>query len=126
MITKFILFENMDLSDIDININMSKDKLNNIIDNLSLKIYKRKNNIKNLRIKSIYGNVNKNANIIIKMSNKDIIEGNYKNTDNSINIYINNELIYDVDYKKFNIEKLSEKIISEYKKYLKNKKWKIK
>lgn len=127
MIIKFNLFEKIDLSDINIKIKFDKEYIDYLVNNLSFNAYKRKNSVKNFRMNEIDGNhTDKKTDIKIKMNNKDIIEGTYKNVDNSINIYINDELIYDVDYKDFNVQKLLEKIVKIYKKHLKDNKWKLK
>lgn len=131
MITKFNLFEKVN-NDTQIDINLNDTNLNYIINGLSLNIFKRKNSIKNIQIDSINGYFEKKngkykkSEINIKLSNNDKIKGIFKEKDNSIIIYINDILYYDVDYKKFNSRTLLSKIIEQYKNYLKDKKWKIK
>jgi len=124
MITNFKIYESS--TDIDINTNLNQKYIDYLTDNLSIGIYKRINSVKYLKIKSINGNSDdKKTNIIIGI-NGDTIEGYYYSNDNSIIVKINDELVYDVDYKDFNIEKLLNRIVKEYKKHLKENKWKIK
>jgi len=124
MITKLRIFEKLDLSDINININISDDNKNYLMDNLSMIIQKR--NKSSLRIKSIDGYFDKSeishktTYINILMTNKDVIEGEYSSKNKNIKIHINEKLVYNVDNKDFNNKKLLEKVVSEYKKYLKN------
>ncbi len=119
------LFEELDLTDIIVNININQELLNKLIDELSFVIYKNKKKKINIRIKSIDGFYNKqeinykHTNIIIKMNNNDTLTGYYNEKNNNIKIYINNKLIFDVDYKNFDNNYLINKIVEEYKKYLK-------
>jgi len=134
MITKFEkLYEKIDLSDIEINIeNENKELIDKIKDELSIITYRRKNNPKPIRLTKIDGYFNnrdfKNINLIYKtnlnitLSNGDEINGKlsvYKNeNENNINIKINTKLIYDIDNKKFNDELLIDKMISKYQENL--------
>jgi len=125
MIINFKIYENA--TDIVINTNLNQKYIDYLIDNLSINVYKRINSVKTYKIKSINGDSNdKKTNIFINMSNKDTISGTYQSKDNSIIVKINDELIYDVDYKDFNIKKLLNRIVTEFKKHLKKNKWKIK
>jgi hypothetical protein len=132
MLTKFNLFEKLDLSDIDIQIPIPKDLMDEFVANMSLIVYKRSNKKKSIRLKSISGYYqSKNdkgiikTKMSIKMSNKDEIKGEYSSDEKSIKIYINDELDYDVDYKDFDSKKLLKMIPIRYKHHLKREGWKI-
>jgi len=119
MIVEFNLFENKN--------SVEQKYIDDLKDNLILHIYKRKNSVKRIKVKSIDGKGGNNRVFLkIFMSNNDIIEGYYNKKDNSISIKINNELIYDVDYKKFTIDELINKIVIQYKNFIKEKGFKIK
>jgi hypothetical protein len=134
MITRFKeILEKLDISDIEFDIEDENTKLiNKIKDELSIITYKRKNNPKPIRIKKIGGYFDKkdfkNINLIyrtyitIDLSNNDKIYAKlsvYKNEyENNINIKINDNLVYDIDNKKFNNEFLIDKLIDKYKEYL--------
>jgi hypothetical protein len=135
MITKFEqLFEqNIDLEDVIVNVENEKTEfIDKIKHDLSIITYKRANSPKPIRIREIKGYFNKrdfknikllyNTYLNISMSNGDKIDAklsvfqdeNY----NNINIKINNELIYDLDNKKFNNEIFVDKVITKYKESL--------
>jgi len=132
MITKFKdLYENIDLSDIIINIeNEIPELIDKIKHELSIITYKKRNSPKTIRIKEISGYFNKrdfkNINliyktyIIINLSNNDNIKAKLSkyNSENNINIKINNELVYDLDNEKFTNEILIDKLINKYKEFL--------
>lgn len=135
MITKFNkLFEkNIDLDDIKINIENEKTEfVDKIKQELSIITYKRSTSPKSIRIKEITGYFNKrdfkNINllyrtyIVIEMSNSDKIKSKLSvyqdENENNINVKINNDLVYDLDNKKFNNDFLIEKLINKYKEYL--------
>lgn len=132
MITKFKdLYENIDLSDIIINIeNEIPELIDKIKHELSIITYKKRNSPKTIRIKEISGYFNKrdfkNINliyktyIIINLSNNDNIKAKLSKYDseNNINIKINNELVYDLDNEKFTNEILIDKLINKYKEFL--------
>lgn len=135
MITKFNkLFEkNIDLDDIKINIENEKTEfVDKIKQELSIITYKRSTSPKSIRIKEITGYFNKrdfkNINllyrtyIVIEMSNGDKIKSKLSvyqdENENNINVKINNDLVYDLDNKKFNNDFLIEKLINKYKEYL--------
>jgi hypothetical protein len=135
MITKFekLLEKNIDLIDIKINVeNENKNLIEKIKQELSIITYKRKNSPKPIRIKEISGYFNKKdfksvkllykTYIIISMSNGDNIKGKLSiyqnNNENNIHIKINDNLIYDLDNKKFNNELLIEKLIYKYKEFI--------
>lgn len=144
MITKFKLFESL-----NINIDIPQEILNKLTDSLSIIAYKGKKrdekkhkNYKSIRINIIDGYYNENKLnykqitndylFIIKMNNKDNIKARYINKsdlnniiENSIYIEINGTLLYHMESDDFNINSFISKIEVEYKKYLKNKKWKI-
>lgn len=142
MITKFYkLFEKtVDISDIELDIeNDNEELINKIKQELSIITYKRKNNLKPIRIKKIHGYFDKrdfkNSNliyrtyIVIDLSNGDTIKSKlsiYDNEDeNNINIKINRDLVFDIDNKNFNNEYLVDKLINKYKEHL-LKEYKIK
>lgn len=135
MITKFskLLEKNIDLEDIKINIENEKPEfIDKIKHELSIITYKKTTSPKSIRIKEITGYFNKrdfkNVNllyrtyIVISMSNGDKIKGKLSvyqdENENNINVKINNDLVYDLDNKKFNNDFLIEKIINKYKEYL--------
>lgn len=135
MITKFEkLFEkNIDLTDITINVeNKNNDLIEKIKQELSLITYKRKNSPKPIRIKEISGYFDKRdfkniklknrTYIVIGLSNGDKIKGKlsiYQNeNENNIKITINDEVVYDLDNKKYTNEFLIEKLIYKYKEFL--------
>lgn len=146
MITKFKIFESH--SEIQVNINLPENILNNLIETLSIIGFKgtkrnKQKNYKSLRIKSISGYYNQNnlqhkelsndCFLQIEMTNKDKIEAKYlrkieleKVIENSIYIEINGEPQYHLDNENFNIDQLINMIGIYYKKYIENKKWKIK
>jgi len=120
-------------SDVKITVDGDKGLINHLIDNMSLIVQKRKT--KPLRINSVNGYINKETfkknrlfyetYLEIDMINKDHIVGEYKSMINGITIIINDELVYDMEHRTFDNEVLMDKIVNEYKKYLKNKKFKI-
>ena len=135
MITKFEkLFEkNVDLTDIVINIeNEKKELIDKIKQELSIITYKRKNNPKSIRIMEISGYFNKrdfkNINLIyrtylvIDLSNNDKIKAKLSvyqdENENNITIKINDDLVYNLDNKKFTSEILIDKLIEKYKEFL--------
>jgi hypothetical protein len=146
MITQFKLFE----SNSEININLPENTLNQLIDLMSLIIYKgskrdslKHKNYKSLRIKSISGYYNHNdlknkemtndCLLQIEMTNKDKIEAKYTRKsdlnnliENSVYIEINGEPQYHLDNENFTIDSLINMVSTYYKKYIENKKWKIK
>lgn len=107
--------------------------IDRLIDNMSLIVQKR--TTKSLRIKSINGYINKETFIgrkryfdtylEIDMINKDYIVAEYKKISDCITIRINDVIVYDMVSRFFDNEVLIDKILSEYKKYLKNKSFKI-
>jgi len=145
MITEFKLFES-----ININIDIPQDVLNNLINTLSFITYKgskrdeqKHKNFKSVRIKSIDGYYNNNrlnsmqlttdCLFSIEMSNKDKIEAKYTKSsnlnemlENSIYIEINSKLIFHLDNEKYDINSFIDMIGVQYKKYIENKKWKLK
>ena len=142
MITKFKLFENKELKS-----DLSDEQLDMLEDGLSLNLYKGKKrnvqkstNYKLLSVIDLETSINKISidnnikttisKIDVELSNKDKITGEYIHKEdrgdlleNSIKIEINNKLIYHLDDKDFNINKLIEQIIKYYKKYI-EKTWK--
>jgi len=103
---------------------------NLLIDGISLLVYKGKKknkqtNYKQLIVKDLlttYGN--ERLIIDIDLSNKDHIKAEYNNK--NIYIKINKKEIMDMSSDKYNMEIFIKRIISEYKKYLKSLRWKIK
>jgi len=144
MITKFKLFENKEINSND----LSNEQLDMLEDGLSLNLYKGKKrngqksiNYKLLSVIDLETSINKISidnnikttisKINVEISNKDKISAEYKHKEdrgdlleNSIKIEINNKLIYHLDDKDFNINKLIEQIIKHYKKFI-EKSWKI-
>jgi hypothetical protein len=143
MITNFKIYES-----IEINSNFDDSLTSSIIDELSFIVYKgtkkdgkKSKNYKSIRIKSI--NCDKTEKIIknnkqieyiidIIMTNKDKLYAKYKSVsginnflEKSILIYINDELIMDIDNENYDINILIKKLSKEYKNYLK-KEWKLK
>ena len=135
MITKFEkLFEQkVDLTDITINIeNENTELINKIKDELSIITYKKKNSPKPIRIKQISGYFNKKdfknikliyrTYLVIEMSNNDKIKAKLSvfQEENETNIFIkiNDDLVYDLDNKKFTNEILIDKLIEKYKEFL--------
>lgn len=121
-------------TDIKISVEGKNDILiNKLIDNLSVVIKKR--SMKSLRIKSITGYINKQTftsrgyyyetYLTITLSNKDVIVGEFKSSSKSILVKINDDITYDMDHKNFDNEFLVDRMISEYVKYLKEKKFTI-
>lgn len=108
--------------------------LNKLIEDLSLVIKKR--SIKNLRIVSIKGAFDKLDTtklkfnkLIIYMSNGDIIIGEYMlvvEHEPNIKITLNDEVVFDLEYKTYTIDEMIDKISDVYKKYLISKNWKLK
>jgi hypothetical protein len=134
MITRFKeILEKLDISDIEFDIEDENTELiNKIKDELSIITYKRKNNPKPIRIKKIGGYFDKkdfkNINLIyrtyitINLSNDDKIYAKLSvfkdENENNINIKINDDLVYDIDNKKFTNDYLVDKLIDKYKEYL--------
>ena len=136
MITKFNkLFEKikMDLTDITVNVeNENKELIEKIKHELSIITYKKINNPKSIRILDISGYFNKDnfvnikliyrTYLVINLSNKDKIKAKlsiFRDENlNNINIKINDDLVYDLDNKKFTNEILIDKLINKYKEYL--------
>ena len=134
MITKFNkLYEKVNLEEIKINVeNENKDLIDKIKHELSIITYKRRNSPKPIRITDISGYFNKrdfkNIKLIyrtylsIDLSNGNKIKAKlsvYKDeNENNINIKINNDLVYDLDNKKFTNEILIDKLIGKYKEFL--------
>ena len=141
MITKFYIFENLNLDDVKINVtNSDQSTLDSLIEKLSLIIQKRIK--RNLRIIDINGNMNQlkfqgnikkyETNLILNLSNKDKLEIDYfyyepigKEKYGHIKIKINDTLVYDIDSKEFLQDKWIDKLVDVYKKYLENNNWKI-
>ena len=134
MITKFKeIYEKVDLEDITVNVENSKEEfIEKIKHELSIITYKKSNKPKSIRITEIGGYFNKRdfknpkllyrTYITISLSNNDKLKAKLSvyqnNEENNINIKINNELVYDLDNKKFNNEFLIEKLIYKYKEFL--------
>jgi hypothetical protein len=140
MITKFKIFES-----INVNIDIPQDVLNKLTNSLSIVAYKgtkrdekKHKNYKSIRIDAIDGYYNENIQMTndylfkIKMNNKDNIEAKYTNRndldgviENSIYVEINGEKVYHMEHDDFSLDSFILKIGTEYKKYIENKKWKI-
>ena len=128
-----IFEKNIDLTDIIINVeNEDKDLIEKIKHELSIITYKRKNSPKSIRIKGISGYFKKRdfknvkltyrTYIVIDMSNGDKIKGKLSvyqdENENNIHLKINDDIVYDLDNKKYDSNFLIEKLIYKYKEYL--------
>jgi hypothetical protein len=129
------MYNQINLNDIQSDVkNSSQEFIDKIIDIFSLVIYK--NSVKNIHPQKIKGYLNKDefltkkkntrSSLSIKMNNDDIVIGTYNTSSFNVAISIQNEIIYDIHIKDCNDDKLIEKMLSEYIKYLKNKGYKIK
>jgi hypothetical protein len=134
MIYKYseFLIESNDL-DIKINVQDKNYLIDMLIENLALIVKKRKT--KSLRITTISGYINKEkfstsgysyeTKLVITLSNKDVIEGEYSTSTNNINVKINENVVYDLNDRTFDNEVLIDKIVEYYKRHLKTNKYKI-
>lgn len=114
--------------------NKDDEIIKDIINRFTLLIKKRK--IRNLRVLKITGILNKldisalkYSKLDIIMSNNDEIIATYTlniNKISNIKIYINKNLVFDLDHKTYDINAMIEKMVTYYKKYLEHKNWKIK
>ena len=102
--------------------NASQEFISYLIDKFTLVVTKR--SMKNLRPVKINGSVGNNCTLNITMTNKDVINGVYESE--GLTISINGEVIYDVDRKDFDENKVVDKISDEYIKFLKSKKYQVK
>lgn len=135
MITKFseLNESKIDLTEINIDVeNEDVELINKIKKELSIITYKKEKNPKPIRIKEITGYFNKrdfkNTNVKYKtslninLSNGDKIKAKLSvyddENENNISLKINNELIYNIDNKKFNNELFVDKLVDKYKKFL--------
>ena len=107
---------------------MNKTLVQKLIDNLQIVVKKRK--LKSLTIKSISGYIDKDTFIMgsgsfydtfleVVLSNKDILVGEYKSSNHSLLVKINDDIVFDLNSKFFDNEVLVDKMINEYVKYLK-------
>lgn len=121
--------------DIKINVYNKNQLVDNLIHNFSLMIKKRK--LKSVRIKSIDGYINKESffkkrgyvyetYFLLTLTNKDVVIGKYNSLNNNIIIKINDNVVYDIDFKTFDNEVLIDKMVSEYIKFLKKNNYLIK
>lgn len=135
MITKFseLNESKLDLTDINIDIeNEDEELINKIKNELSIITYKREKNPKPIRIKEITGYFNKRdfkntkikykTSLNINLSNGDKVKAKLSvyddENENNISLKINNELVYNLDNKKFNNELFIDKLVDKYKKFL--------
>lgn len=124
MVTVFKIFEAN--YDVEVDSNIEQRYIDKLIDDLTVDIYKRANNLKRLKVKSIKAKKSMNKTVIVAtMSNDDTIGGIFNDRDKSITVNINDKMVFDVDYPKFNIDKLIIKMSDEYKKYLKEQRYKF-
>ena len=135
MITKFKIFEKMNLNDIKINVdNINQNLINKLTTELS--IIKKKKKKRNLRPESITGffkkesglgkNIKIETKLDIHMTNNDLIEGiHIENEINNIEIIINEKTVYNLNNPIYTDDILIEKIPLFYKEYLKSNNWKI-
>ena len=125
MITYFKIFETLDYN-IDVNSDIDMSYIDQLKHDLTFDAYKRANNVKIFKVKSITATSHMNKTVVlVTMINGDTISGIFNDADKSITININDDMVYDVDYQKFDINKLIYKISDEYKKYLKDRKYKF-
>ena len=124
-----IINEKIDLDDVSISVdNADQNFMSNLIDNFSFIVSKRI--IKNIRPKKITGYLKRQdgkgdrSTLSIIMNNKDFIVGTFSN--GNLAISINSEIIYDVDRKDFDENKLVNKLSEEYVKYLKSNNYQVK
>ena len=120
-------------TDIKIKVEGKNSLVQKLIDNLAMVIKKR--SVKSIRIKSITGYINKetlthhgkfyDTCLEIVLTNKDRLIGEYKSISNSILVEVNDEIIYDMTSSSFDNDVLADRMISEYIKYLKEKKFSI-
>lgn len=120
-------------SDIKIKVEGKNSLVQTLIDNLSLVVKKRK--LKSVRIKSITGYINRqtfthhgnfyDTYLEVTLTNKDVIVGEYKSSSNSVLVRVNDDIVYDMDNRSFDNEVLIDKMVSEYIKYLKDKRFTI-
>lgn len=135
MITKFEkLFEkNIDLTDISIKVeNENKELIDKIKHELSIITYKKSNSPKSIRILDISGYFNKRdfknikliyrTYLVVNLSNQDKIKATLSmfqdENENNICIRINDDLVFDLDNKKYTNEILIDKLINKYKEHL--------
>lgn len=120
-------------SDIKIKVEGKNSLVQTLIDNLSIVVKKRK--LKSVRIKGITGYINRqtfthhgnfyDTYLEVTLTNKDVIVGEYKSSSNSVLVRINDDIVYDMDNKAFDNEVLIDKMVGEYIKYLKEKRFSI-
>lgn len=121
--------------DIDIKVeNNDSQIIRKLIDGLSLVIQKRK--LRNLRIVTILGVLNKLDIAILKfskltvlMSNGDTLVCEYSvNAANlpNIRVAINDTLVYDLEHLSYTLDTMVEKTVEKYKRFLESNNWKIK
>jgi hypothetical protein len=126
--------ESLEPKDIKINVQNNEQHLvNNLIEKMSIITQKRVK--RNLRIVSIKGYIDDehlfdrrktySTKFELLMSNRDCVVGEYNSRDNNIKIMVNDEVIFDIDHKSYDKEVLIDRISNEYKKYLENKKFKL-
>jgi len=120
--------------DVKINVEGKNYLVEQLIENLSLVVKKRKT--KPIRITTITGYINKEIFSVkegydyetffqVTLSNKDIISGKYFSKSNNLWVKINEELVYNLDDKTFDNEVLIDKMAGQYKRHLKSIKFKI-
>jgi len=137
IILKELYEQNMVDFDLNVKIkvdNSTEEFTNKIIDDFTLLIYKR--SVKNLRPKRLGGYLQREEQITkkptyrstlsISMNNGDLIVGTYNTVSYHISISINGEDMYDLHLDGCNDDKLVEKMITQYVKYLQNKGYRIK
>jgi len=137
MITKFKIYEKVNLKDIEVKItNINQKLIDILISDLSLVVKKKKK--KSIRPESITGYFKKEegtgkdlkikTKLIILMSNTDLIEATHsiEGNENNINIEVNEVSHYNLNNQIYTDDILIEKISEYYKEHLKLKNWKLK
>jgi len=137
MITKFKIFEKVNLKDIEIKItNINQELINILVSELSLVVKKKKK--KSIRPNSITGYFKKEEGVgkdlkiktklLIHMTNIDFIEATHiiEGDENNIRIDVNEVTKYNLNNQTYTDDILIDKIIESYKEHLKSKNWKLK
>lgn len=131
MIKRFKLFETLLVNDVDVNVkNINEDFINTIKNDLAFIVYKVRRKYTHIRVNKIEGDFNEidgnviKVHLIIEMSNKDVIDAVLVD-EKSIDIKINNKLVYSIDNDEFNLEVFKERLIKVYKNHLIDLKYNI-
>jgi hypothetical protein len=122
------ILEKFNINDIKVDIENKDEEIVKLIKS-KFNIIIKKLKHKNIRLISISGFLHDKAykdikyKLVLKFNNNDEIIGSlFKD---NVCVKINDEVVYDIDNKDFNIELLIDKIYDNYIKYIKNKNYKI-